>query len=230
MLQNSKPRYLLGKRVPYLAQVIMEAAEKFVQKLEDRIADPTNAIENGIDDWTNRQLRRRVRDSDEAVEDGLEVLRLRQLNGAKGWPLILRRLHLARRSAENRMALALFATSYPELYDRFKSLGPTKLYRLAVIHPSRLRTVRLDEGVETERGTVLLRQLRDSELIAYLRALVPIEERSLARRLRARTVQITRLVATADAEGGLSAPEMDELRAVLETTAFQLKRMATSGS
>jgi hypothetical protein len=230
MTQDPKPRYILGKHVPYLAQVIMEATEKFVQKIEDRIADPTNAIENAVDDWTDRQLKRRIRDADEAVVDGIEILRLRKLNGAKGWPMILRRLRLARRSAENRMALALFATQYPELYDRFKSLGPTKLFRLAVIHPSKLKSVHLEDEVETERGKVLLRQLRDVELVDYLRRLVPVEERSLARRLRSRMAQLARLVDCADSGGGLGAADVEELQAMLKTTTLQLARMATSGS
>jgi hypothetical protein len=208
----------------------MEATEKFVQKLEDRIADPTNAIENGIDDWTSRQQKRRIREADEAVEDGLEIIRLRKLNGAKGWPLILKRLRISRRSAENRMALALFATQYPELYERFKSLGPTKLYRLAVIHPSHLRFLHLEDEVETERGKVLLRQLRDVELIDYLRRLVPIEQRSLARRLRSRAAQLARMVNSADSGGSLCATELEELREMVRATSLRLNRMAATGA
>ena len=123
--------------------------------------------------------------TERAVRLGQQILRLRVINGPTGWHGVLREIGKGARSARNLMALALFSFQSPELYERFKSLGPTKLYRLATLNPEILSTLSLQTQVDTDRGRIALREVTDRELIEFLRVLLPPPARRRWRQAKA---------------------------------------------
>ncbi len=214
-------RLVLGMRLPYAMTVAIKAIERYANEREDRRADPTPSIEAEVEDINRQSAERRGRDADEAVEFGCRLMWLKDLHGPRNFPLILKRLHTSERTARNKIALALFSLRYPELYQRFKTLGPTKLYRLAVLNPEQIRHLHLEDDVETTRGRVMFRQLTSLELETFLRQVVPHRARKpWTRRAGQALGHFVRAVATASEP---AAPaDLDLLRSRLMDAAALL--------
>ncbi len=177
-MKRKSPRRILGLRLPYPVQKFVELGERVGKGIEDFLANPSRAIESQIQSINDEAEAERARQSDRAVETGAKLIWLRQNPGDDGFSKHLSRLHMSPRTARNKMALALFADSHPDLYEKLKSLGPSKLYRIAVLHPEQIRKLELDDTVETARGAVLFRQLTARELEAWLRKQAPVKERT----------------------------------------------------
>ncbi len=156
---------------------LVQVAEKAGQQLEDLLADPTRSIEAEIERINADHASQRGEDSDRGVEFGGRLIWLKAQHGPANFATVLKRLHISERTARNKIALALFANRYPELYARFKTLGPTKLYRLAVLNPEEIRHLHLEDPVETSRGKIMIRQLTSTELDTFLRSVVPPKAR-----------------------------------------------------
>jgi hypothetical protein len=181
-------------RLPYPVHKFVEVGERVGKGIEDFLANPTRAIESLLQSMNDEAEAERARQADKAVGIGTKLIWLRQNPGDDGFSKHLSRLHMSPRTARNKMALALFANSHPDLYAKLKPLGPSKLYRIAVLHPEQIRKLELDDTVKTARGAVLFRQLTARELEGWLREQVPVKERaSWVRRVQQQLRRAARL-------------------------------------
>jgi hypothetical protein len=177
MKETKGPRRVLGLRLPYLMSTVVDITEKAAEWIEDALADPHAAIEAQIAGLEEDAEQERCQASDAAVKAGSRLLWLRRNPGDGGFANHLTRLKISQRTARNKMALALFARMYPELYSRLRCLGPTKLYRIAVLNPEKIHKISVDDVIEIPRGKVRLRQLTSREFEDWLRDQVPVAER-----------------------------------------------------
>jgi hypothetical protein len=171
-------------RVPYARATAVGVLKRAALPLPEPGSDVATARQKALEDVRAAVAEERARATDRAVELGQKILRLRMINGPTGWDGVLREIGKGARSARNLMALALFAFQHPDLHGRFRTLGPTKLYRLATLNPEILRTLTLSTLVDTDRGRLALRDLTDRELIEFLRALLPPSERRRWRQVK----------------------------------------------
>jgi hypothetical protein len=167
------PRRVLGLRLPYVMATVVDVGEKAGKLIADCIADPRGAIESQIQGIQQTLDDERRRATETAVSVGERLLWLRLNPGDEGFAAHVARLGISGRSARNKMALALFAAAHPELYEKLKILGPSKLYRIAVLRPEKVRQISVDDPVETPRGKVLLRQLTSREFEVWVRDQLP---------------------------------------------------------
>jgi hypothetical protein len=169
-------QFLLGKPLPYTLEFLAGIFEDFLRWVDDLLHDP-GAVEKEIrrreEEFQGERRRRMIRASEEAAQDGRRLLEMRALNGPFGWPALLARLHVSPKTALNLMALALFAKRHPETFERFRHLGPSKLYRMARLRRELQPKLEADYRLELTRGPVAVRQLTDGELEKHLERLDP---------------------------------------------------------
>jgi hypothetical protein len=173
MKPNKGPRRVLGLRLPYVMATVADVGEKAAKLIADVVADPRRAIKAQIEGIRDTLDEERRRACDAAVGVGNRLLWLRLNPGDDGFAKHVAQTGMSPRTARNKMALALFAEAHPELYERLKILGPTKLYRIAVLNPATIWTISVDDPVETPRGKIPLRQLTSREFEAWLKAQMP---------------------------------------------------------
>jgi hypothetical protein len=161
------------------------------------------------------------------LHKGRLVLEMRLLHGKCAWEGVLRELHISRRTAGNYMALYLFSANHPDLYERFRRLGPTKLYRLARIAPDRLKHVTLETPVSTKDGTVSLGAATDRQLESFLREMFPARRRTRAEKVRDAASRITTLTAKWPQGEAVSLETLEMATGALRAAANVMAGMAT---
>jgi len=218
MDRRGKHWYLLGKRIPPMAELLLDAVSHSKQWLEDMINDParvTAAVDRSLADVRDRQREERGRASDEAVRDGLALLEAKLLNGSQGWPQRLRAFGISERTAGNRMALALFAKRSPEVFARLKVLGPTKLHRVARLTTQAAERLHPETEIDLPRGRVKLRHVSDRELTAHLRVVCPPRVRPKWLRARNAILLALRLVERGAELGEITSENAGFVRSVV---------------
>lgn len=146
---------------------------------------------------------------DRIAQKGRWVLEMRSLHGKFAWDGVLAELHVSRRTATNYVALFLFSATNPVLYERFRVLGPTKLYRLARVAPERLKNMTLDTPVQTQDGLVPLRRATDRQLESALRLMFPPKRSTQAEKIQQAAARIAKLASNWPAS---EAPREESLR------------------
>ncbi len=217
-------RYLLGKRLPLMVEALLDVVEHTCQWLEDRSRDPKKAeaeVHARLHAVTRLRVEQNCSASDAAAEQGRLLLEAKLLHGAVGWPALLESMGIRARTAQNLMAVAVLAKTVPDIYLRFRVLGPTKLYRLSRLGHEALQGLSLDAEVDLPRGRVKVRQLSDRELQAYLRVLVPPRQRPPI--LRAASHLLTALRLAALPLEAVSPAEMDFVLAGVEQALDRLR-------
>jgi hypothetical protein len=209
------PRRILGLRLPYLMETVVDVGEKAGKLIADVIADPRRASEAQVQRIRKVLDEDRCRASDAAVEAGRGLLWLRLNPGDEGFATHVKRLGMSPRTARNKMALALFAAAYPALYGKLRILGPSKLYRLAVLNPRSIQHISVDDPVETPRGQVPLRQLTSREFEAWMRAQMPPPKRESWIRRAQRHLQKSASVMERNAGQPVDAAEEERFKGTL---------------
>lgn len=225
MDQTKGPRNVLGLRLPYLMATVADVGEKAAKLIVDFLADPRRAIEAQIDGIRETLEEERRRATEIAVELGERLLWLRLHPGNEGFPAHIARLGMSPRTARNKMALALFARAHPHLYEKLKMLGPTKLYRIAVLNPKQIQHLSVDDPVETPRGQVPLRQLTSREFESWLKAQTPPPKReSWVRRVH-RHLRASMRILERNGAQGVDAGELDPVKATFDHFGAWLKQI-----
>lgn len=210
--------YFLGRRLPYDLQLAWDVVGEALRFVEDRATNPA-AVEAqmGRRQAALRAARhqRRIRASEEAASDGQTLLQLRALAGPGRWSAVLADVGISRRTAQNLIALALFARKSPELFGKLKILGPTKLYRLARLNPGALDGLHPDSDVDVDRGSVKLRNLTDRELEAFLKKRFPEAKKPAWPEVRSALLKIQRSLREPRALDGAAQIDMELLRDVV---------------
>jgi hypothetical protein len=214
---QSIARHLEAVRLPYTPEVVVaglrghhldpQAPEKGAQK-----ACAAEAVE-----LARARARRREEASRQAVADGFALWALRKYVPQVSWSAILRQAGISRRTANHLMALACFAQKYPALFQRFQSLGPTKLYRLAVTPEEVLGRMHLDQMVKVNGRAKALRSLTDVELGAYLRGRTTKPRRRPGQRILQAVTGVKQMIVNAQrritpVEAGRILEELDHAK------------------
>jgi hypothetical protein len=229
MERRGKHWYLLGKRIPPMAELFLDTLNRSRQWLDDMFNDParvTAAVEQSLGEIQDRRRDQAARASEEAVLDGLALLEAKLLNGSEGWPERLRVHGISERTAGNRMALALFSKRSPEVFQRLKVLGPTKLHRVARLSRHAAEKLHPDAEIDLPRGRVRLRHVSDRELEAYLRVVCPPRSRPKWLRARNAILLALRLVERGAEKGEITPENVDFVRSVIDETADRLKSIS----
>jgi hypothetical protein len=203
--------FLRRSHLPCTAEFVLKVAEDFTQWVEDKVEAAHWAkldMRQRADHLLERRASRRARGADDAVNDGIYLLQSKKVNPEE-WSAFLADLRISPRTAQNLMALALFSMRWPELYAGLKTLGPTKLYRIARLREDQIAEITLDTEVELGRGLVKLRHLSDAELQTYLRERFPDRPARLWTRATASIRKARPMLENAVHRDGIPATELE---------------------
>lgn len=175
----------LGRQeLPFHQELVLKTIANLGEKLLDLLHNP-NLTAIRVRQECNRlgsmRAERFAEASERAVYDGKVLIALSRKSDLVPWKEILLRCRVSDSTARNLMNLAIFAQAHPDIFRKFRRLGPTKLYRLARMTPSELRELDLDAMLSVKRGDVPVRHLSDLELASYLRTRFGPRKRSKAR-------------------------------------------------
>jgi len=174
-------------KIGFSRPLILKFADGICSTIRDAVHDPLRreavAREAAVD---VRKLFRdeRVRASERAADRGVALVRYRKAHGRGCYLEFLSDIGVSPRTANNLMCLAFFRWRAPRLFERLACLGPTKLYRLAVLDDSRIGGLDPDAEITFDRRQTCLRYMTDRELILYLRDRFPVASRPRWLRVR----------------------------------------------
>ena len=162
--------WLLGPRLAARFGHLIPAAQMMAHAAENHVRKPggvRDRLDGMVNEWQDRMARRNVRDCHEQADDGELLLEIKAAQQRFGWPLMLRRLHITKKTFTRRVAIHLLRKHAPAAFEKLARLGPDRLYEIAILPVEARFKVDLEDSVATPRGPVKLRWLTDDELADY---------------------------------------------------------------
>jgi hypothetical protein len=228
--QFERFRRYLGIPVPYsmiLVVSVLGTLWEWVMKYFSNAAELRRELSRRKEQYLEADVADREDACDRILGKGRLILEMRLLHGKYAWDSVLRELHISRRTAGNYMALYLFSANHPLLYERFRRLGPTKLYRLARVAPDRLKNFTLETPVPTTDGMVALGAATDRQLESFLRDMFPPQKRTRAEKVREAASRITALTAKWPHDEAVSLDALESASSAVHAAAAVIAGMTT---
>ncbi len=180
-------------KVGFSHPLIFKFVDAVCSTIRDAVNDPLRreaAAQDAAADVRKLFRDERMRAAERAADKGVALVRYRKAHGRGCYQPFLRDISVSPRTANNLICLAFFRWRAPRLFERLSCLGPTKLYRLAVLDDSRNGGLDPDGIVTFDGRQIRLRYLTDRELILYLRARFPVASRPRWPRVRQATLNV----------------------------------------
>jgi len=184
-------------KVGFSRPLILKFADAACSMIRDAIQDPARreaAARQAADDVRKLFRDERARASERAADKGVALVRFRKAHGRGCYQQILQEAGVSPRTANNLICLAFFRWRAPRLFERLACLGPTKLYRLAVLDDSRMGGLDPDSVFTFDNRQTCLRTMTDRELIIYLRERFPVATRPRWPRVRVAALAVRRML------------------------------------
>lgn len=207
---------LVGGKLAWYVRGYTDLATQIQNAIDERLNDPLK-VDREIDDLSRANVERirksRRRSTHDAADEGDSLMeQKRKHGGGRGWLAFLKREGYSRRTAQNRIALALFRRYFPAEFERFSRLGVTKCTRIAMLPEPVVRSLDLQRPVDVGGKTTALEYLTDDQLIDFLREHFPVARRPRRNVLRTSLRAAERAVTSSVYPGPLSREDKEVAR------------------
>ena len=197
---------ILGKKQYLLAALVAHAGKWLVNQLKGRETDPIvlkGQADATADNFHEERAKNRSASAQTALHEAeiLVVLLHKWRFHKDGFSRACRQLHISKRTAENLMALLLFAEVNPPAFEHLSSLGRTKLYHIARLPQEDLERLNVRK----------LKKMTESQLLEYLREIAPVRKRKRIPGLRRRLLEALEIVENEKLVLGWGRAELDLL-------------------
>ncbi len=212
-------------KVGFSRPLILKFADGVFSTIRDAFNDPLRreaAARQQAADVRKLFREERVRASERAAEKGVALVRYRKAHGHGCYQQFLRDIGVSPRTASNLICLAFFRWRAPRLFERLACLGPTKLYRLAVLDDSRIGGLDPDATFSFDNKQTCLRYMTDRDLIMYLRDRFPVATRPRWLRVRTATLGARRMIENFPPAESVDASELQLVRDAAQTVVNRL--------